>query len=59
MVPKLNHPVIFGMSWFAKFNLQIDWHSHSVHLDLDDKQHTIIAAYAADSFSGIDLCIAD
>ena len=59
MVPKLNHPVIFGMSWFAKFNPQIDWHNHSVQLDLYDKQHTVIASYAADSFSGIDLCTAD
>ena len=59
VVPKLNHPVIFGMSWLAEFNPQIDWHTRSVQLDLDDKQHTVIAAHAADSFSGIELCTAD
>ena len=59
VVLKLNHPVIFGMSWFTEFNPQINWHNHSVQLDLDDKQYNVIAAHAADSFSGIDLCTAD
>ena len=47
------------MSWFAEFNPQIVWHNYSVKLDLDNNQHTIIAVYNADSFSGIDLCTAD
>ena len=59
MVPKFNHLAIFGMSWFAEFNSQTDWHNCSVQLDLDEKQHTVIAAYTADSFFGIDLFIAD
>ena len=59
MVPKLNHPVIFDISWFAEFNPQIDWHNHSISLHLDAEQHTVISTHAADSFSSIDLCIAD
>ena len=59
MVPKLNHPVIFGMSWFAEFNPQIDWHNHSLQQDLDAEQHSVNAVYTADSCSGIDLCTAD
>ena len=58
MVPKLSHLVIFGISCFAEFNPQIDWHSHFVSLDLDAEQHIVIAAHTADSFSGIDLCTA-
>ena len=56
MVPKLNHLVIFGISWLAEFNPQIDWRNHSVQLNLNDEEHTVIASHAADSFSGIDLC---
>ena len=59
MVPKFNHLVIFGMSWFAEFNPRIDWHNCSVQLDLDNKQHTLIAAQTDDSYSGIDFCTAD
>ena len=59
MVPKLNHPVIFGISWFAEFNPQIDWHNHSVRLNLDAEDHTVIAANTADSCLNIDLCAAD
>ena len=59
MIPKLNHPVIFGISWFAEFNPQIDWHNHSVQLDLDAEQFTVNAAHNADSCSGIYLCTAD
>ena len=59
VVPKVNNPVIFGMSWFAELNSQIDWHTHSVSLDLDAEQDTIVTAYTADSFSSIDLCTAD
>ena len=47
------------MSWFVEFNPQIDWHNHSVWLDLDDEQYIVIAAHTDDSFSGIDLCTAD
>ena len=47
------------MSWFAEFNPQIDWHNRSIELDLDDKQHTIIAAHSVDSFSDIELCASD
>ena len=47
------------MSWFAKVNPLIDWISCLVQLDLDAEQHTIIATYTADLFSGIDLCNAD
>ena len=59
MVPKLNHPVIYGISWFAKFNPQIDWHNHSVQLDLDDEKNTVIAEHTDNSFSGIELCTAN
>ena len=59
MVPKLNHPVIFGMPWFIELNPQIDWHNCSVRLDLDTKQCKIIAAHAANSFSGIYFYTAD
>ena len=59
VVPKIDHPVIFGMSWFTEFNPQIDWHNYSVQLDLDDKQFTVIAAHSADSFSGIDIYTTD
>ena len=37
VVPKLNHPVIFGISWFAEFNPHIDWYNHSIQLDLDEE----------------------
>ena len=56
---KSNHLVIFSIIWFAKFNFQIDWHNHSVSLDLHVEQHTIVFTYAADIFAGIDLYIAD
>ena len=59
MVSKLNYPVIFGISLFTEFNPQIEKHNHSVSLDLDSERHTIVATYAADLFSGIDLCTAD
>ena len=47
------------MSWFAAFNPQIDLHNYSVQLNLDDEQYIVIAAYTADSFSGIDLYTTD
>ena len=47
------------MSWFAEFNPQIDWYNHSVSLALNAKQCTVIAVYAAYSFSGIDLYTAN
>ena len=47
MVPKLGHPMIFGKSWFAEFNPQINWSNCSVILNLDRKQYYIIAIYAA------------
>ena len=47
------------MSWFAEFNPQINWHNCSVSLDLDAEKYIVIAAHAADSFYGIDLCTAD
>ena len=59
VVPKLNHPEIFGISWFAELNPQIDWYTHSVQLDLDDEQHTVIAAHADDSYSSIELYTAE
>ena len=59
MVPKLNHPVIFGISWFTEFNPQIDWHNHYIQLDLDAEQHTVNTARTADSCSSIDLCTVD
>ena len=59
VVPKLNYPVIFGISWFAEFNSQIDWHNHSAQLDLDAEQYTANVACTADLCSCIDLCTAD
>ena len=59
MVPKLNHPVIFGISWFAEFNPQIDWHNRSLQLDLDAEQHTVNATQSFDSCSGIEICTSE
>ena len=42
VVPKLSHLVIFGMSWSTEFNPQIDWHNHSVQLDLDAEKYTLM-----------------
>ena len=47
------------MSWFTEFNLQIDWHNHCVQLDLEDKQHTVIAEYVSNSFPRIELYTGD
>ena len=57
--PKVNHPVIFGISWFAEFNPQADWHNHSISLNLDEAQQTVVLIIAAHSFDGIDLYNAD
>ena len=59
MVTKSNHPVIFGISWIAEFNPQIDWYNHSVKLDFDAKKYTVFAENTADSCYGIDLCTSD
>ena len=48
---------MFGM--LAEFNSQIDWYNHSVNLDLNKDQYTVIAIYTSNSFSGIELCNAD
>ena len=44
------------MSWFAEFNPRIDYYNHSVSLDLDTEQLTVITTHAADLFSVTDLC---
>ena len=46
VVPKLNHPIIFGMAWFAEFNPVIDWHQRTVTLNLADALHTVHAPCA-------------
>ena len=51
--------MIFDMSWFAEFNPQIDWYNHSISLDLDAEQYTIISTCDVDSFSGIAFCTAE
>ena len=56
VVLKLNHLEVFGISWFAEFNPQIDWHNHSESLDLDENQCTVVAKHTANSFAGINLC---
>ena len=50
IVHKLNQPEIFGISWFAEFNPQIDWLNHSVSLGLDVEKHTIVSIYTANFF---------
>ena len=32
VVPRLNHPMILGMSWLRRFNPLIDWHTREVTL---------------------------
>ena len=32
VVPRLNHPMILGMSWLRHFNPLIDWHTREVTL---------------------------
>ena len=55
VVPKLNHPVIFDMPWFAECNPQIDWHNHYVRLGFSSEQHTVTATHADDSFFGTNI----
>ena len=35
VVPRLNHGVILGMTWFSRFNPSIDWSKRRVMLDID------------------------
>ena len=47
------------MTWFAEFNHQIDWYTHSVSLDLDAKNYNVIATYISDSFFRMDFYSSD
>ena len=46
VVPRLNHPMILGMSWLASYNPQVDWTDRTVSLQCDGTDYVIQAVRA-------------
>ena len=46
VVPRLNHPMILGMSWLASYNRRVDWSDRTVSLQCDGTEYVIQAVCA-------------